>query len=581
MTSKNYEPSLFAYSLSIAEELDKEFGLPVKQTLSQRDVPGMTRAVLPILQANNVSAISVGVNGGSCPPRVPKAFIWRDEESGTDMLTMSHPYGYPNNPGSSADSPGGISRADCVTVEGFNQALCWAFRTDNSGPPMSIDEVFQNTNVIQSQFPGARVHASTFDAFVAQLQTVAHRLPVVTSEIADVWIQGISSDPPKMAAYRALSRVRAKCLAEGRCNAADPVLRNSSFFLVKPGEHTWGLPGTNDASASSAWPNAAFDKVRGNPAYQDNEHAWAEQRQFNELAVEALGDHPLAAEARAALAELEPAASIDPTAEGYTRQAQPSASFGCGGCKVAFDADSGAMVQLDCGAAGSWASSGNPLAQVRHTTMNNNDYNLANNFCNRVFGGKPGLDPSQSQSKHWFGPLSNVYSKAGGNASACSIYTEVDMPAELVTNYGGVAKVWTQYELAADSGVHLQVTLTLLNKTSTRLPESLSVLFVPPVRSGWSWSMEKLASRIDPQDVQPGGNRFNHAVWGRLLYEGVGATAGNGSFSVSGLDVPLVLPIGNETAGTALVPTSDGGLGTVQGFAYNIYNNVWNTNYSE
>ena len=70
------------------------------QTLSQRDVPGMTRGVIPLLVAVNASAISIGVNGASCPPNVPKAFVWQEPESGAEILGMVHPYGYPNNPGS-------------------------------------------------------------------------------------------------------------------------------------------------------------------------------------------------------------------------------------------------------------------------------------------------------------------------------------------------------------------------------------------------------------------------------------------------------------------------------------------------
>ena len=46
--------------------------------------------------------------------------------------------GYPNNPGSSPKQPGGISRKDCTIVEGMKEALCFAFRTDNSGPPVNI-----------------------------------------------------------------------------------------------------------------------------------------------------------------------------------------------------------------------------------------------------------------------------------------------------------------------------------------------------------------------------------------------------------------------------------------------------------
>jgi len=48
------------------------------------------------------------------------------------------PGGYPDNPGSGPSRPGGLSRRDCVVVDKFQHALCFAFRTDNSGPPANI-----------------------------------------------------------------------------------------------------------------------------------------------------------------------------------------------------------------------------------------------------------------------------------------------------------------------------------------------------------------------------------------------------------------------------------------------------------
>lgn len=62
----------------------------------QRDVPGLTRAVIPIFVAAGIKAISVGVNAGSAPPGVPKyqPFVWRDEASDTQILAFWHPGGW-------------------------------------------------------------------------------------------------------------------------------------------------------------------------------------------------------------------------------------------------------------------------------------------------------------------------------------------------------------------------------------------------------------------------------------------------------------------------------------------------------
>ena len=51
------------------------------------------------------------------------------------MMFVFSAGGYPNSYGSSPLQPGGLSRKDCAIVEGLNQALCFAFRSDNTGPP--------------------------------------------------------------------------------------------------------------------------------------------------------------------------------------------------------------------------------------------------------------------------------------------------------------------------------------------------------------------------------------------------------------------------------------------------------------
>ena len=62
---------------------------------AQRDVPGLTRSAVPVLTSQGVTSLSVGVNGGSAPPGVPKftPFWWADEPSGTRLLAFWHPGG--------------------------------------------------------------------------------------------------------------------------------------------------------------------------------------------------------------------------------------------------------------------------------------------------------------------------------------------------------------------------------------------------------------------------------------------------------------------------------------------------------
>ncbi len=61
--------------------------------LMQRDVPGITRTAIPILVERGIKTLSVGVNPGSAPPGVPKCtpFIWRDPQSGKQLVAYWHP----------------------------------------------------------------------------------------------------------------------------------------------------------------------------------------------------------------------------------------------------------------------------------------------------------------------------------------------------------------------------------------------------------------------------------------------------------------------------------------------------------
>ena len=67
-----------------------------------------------------------------------------------------------------------------------------------TGPPPSAFDVQNTFDEIQRLFPNATIVSSTFEAFAAELATVADNLPVITDEIGDTWIHGVASDPRKV-----------------------------------------------------------------------------------------------------------------------------------------------------------------------------------------------------------------------------------------------------------------------------------------------------------------------------------------------------------------------------------------------
>ena len=90
--------------------------------------------------------------------------------------------------------------------------------------------------IARSQFPNAFIQAATFENFTSILAANVDKLPVVTKEMGDVWIQGGGSDPRKTAEMRAMFRMRALCLKQGtrtnKCTEYDNNKENLVFAVL-------------------------------------------------------------------------------------------------------------------------------------------------------------------------------------------------------------------------------------------------------------------------------------------------------------------------------------------------------------
>lgn len=89
-----FTPELFDAALNLTFEQDAYFGHAKRRTLSQRDVPGLTRAAIPLLVARGVEGVSVGENSQVAPSAVPPVFLWRDNATGTEVVALFHALGY-------------------------------------------------------------------------------------------------------------------------------------------------------------------------------------------------------------------------------------------------------------------------------------------------------------------------------------------------------------------------------------------------------------------------------------------------------------------------------------------------------
>ncbi|KAF6255451.1 hypothetical protein COO60DRAFT_212733 [Scenedesmus sp. NREL 46B-D3] len=298
-----FDADLLAAAVDLTHGLDARFGKAPKRMASLRDVPGLTRAAVPVLAAQGVRGITGGVNAFSAPPGVPKntPFVWRDEQSGTQLLAMWHPGGYSGSVnGTLIDS-----RQDCVIAPGFKHALCVSWRNDNLGPPDSLEELQAMFAIARQQWPGATVKASSLDAYLGNLARAVDsgqlKLPVVTGEIGDTWIHGIASDPGRMADYRATLRARHTCRQTPHCDSESPAFHNFTRTLVKVAEHTWGVSFNQYFNDFSNYTNAWLHQLleageAAHPGLTVSAESWRRQRQYVDWALEALPlKHPVRA----------------------------------------------------------------------------------------------------------------------------------------------------------------------------------------------------------------------------------------------------------------------------------------------
>jgi len=306
--------------------------------------------------------------------------------------------------------------------------------------------------------------------------------------------------------------------------------------------------------------------------------AWLEQRQFNKIALGTLlqANHPLAPLVQAELAAIEPSR---PSTSNYTRVTKVGQQFTCNGVKIGFDA-TGAINSLVDRLGDIWANTTSPLGKLVYTTWNETGYN-ASSPCNLVLGGKYHSDEAGPENRDWFTSLVSLWQRSeNATGQSCSFLAQVRMDSITTTKYGGFPEGWITYSISSGgpSNTVISIDYQWFAKTSTRLAESFMLSFTPVQQFGYSWTMDKLGTPISPLEVIKGGNQNQHAVWNGVLYSSTknfNAT----SMRIWSKDVPLVSPVTTKIPATPLVPSVDPLSGQMLGFAYNIYNNIWSTNY--
>jgi hypothetical protein len=345
------DADLFRLGLSLSQRLDARFG---KHTIAAKftDVPGHTRAIIPLLAEAGVKFLHIGVNPGSTVPAVPPLFRW--QAPGGEEVIVMYESGY----------------GSAFIIPGIEDALAFGHSIDNLGPQTQeqVVDIYQH---LQAVYPDARIFASTLNAFAEQLEPIRSSLPVVINEIGDTWIHGIGSDPIKVSQYRELLRLRTEWLASDPVMQADPLFDHFQRRLLLVPEHTWGMDEKTFLGDHEHYSAAEFSAARELPNFRIFEASWAEKRSTISAAVDALEDTPLGGEARARLGASHP---HKPDLAGWDVLPASDLVTELPTFTIQFDPQTGAITRLVDHKGKEWADPTHPLAWLRYQTFSAEDY---------------------------------------------------------------------------------------------------------------------------------------------------------------------------------------------------------------
>ena len=363
------------YGLSIVEDIDKIRGR--KTTAAKMtDVPGHTKALVPLLAKHGIKLLHIGVNGASALCKVPPCFLWKCGEYEV-VVIYSGDYG-------------GAFKSDLV-----EEVLYFDHTLDNRGTP-SPSKIIKKLKKIESEFPGYTAEAGTLDEFADIIWEKRSELPVVTSELGDTWIHGAASDPFKSAALRELMALKRKWLKSGEMKRNSAEYTGFTDNLLCIAEHTCGMDMKTYLGDYENYLKKDFEKAKEKgtskihhpfrdypqnmiitlgriygcnqkASYAAIEKSWAEQREYIRNAVCCLNASKKA-QAQEALAKLIPQKPYE-----FSERYDISKPITAGKWRLKIGA-SGSVEELTCG--DNTVIRQNDFCAAEYIGFNNDDYNF-------------------------------------------------------------------------------------------------------------------------------------------------------------------------------------------------------------
>jgi len=223
-----------------------------------------------------------------------------------------------------------------------------------------------------------------------------------------------------------------------------------------------------------------------------------------------------------------------------------------------------------------WVQGGNGLLQFQYQTYGQDDYT---EFLKEYLFVQPppnwawqdlGKPNMQGKQATWKPKLQQLYRRSVTNPDLFLFLIHLTTDPDTYTNYGAPEHIWIEVAVPANSA-YFSVDLQVFNKTATRIAEALWVSFYPQAGAAQGeWFVNKLDSWISAEDIVKNGSKHLHSVNDGVLFN-----AGNRHLAISSIDAPVV------SIGTLnMFPTPVTADPNINGGAhFNLYNNLWGTNY--
>jgi len=263
----------------------------------------------------------------------------------------------------------------------------------------------------------------------------------------------------------------------------------------------------------------------------------------------------------------------------YPSSVSPSNPIHCRQFDISFDLNTGAInYLLQMPNKLLWASSNKTIGLVRYRTYSSDEVTRWVKEYTRGGGDfdKQGMSSAKPINNTWLPQWVQGWVNITHDGE-CHFVHELVLPQMLVVDYGAPQVIFVTYKVLATEPV-IELNVTYLSKTSTRLAEAMFLSFNPIVDDPHGWTMDVLGYPVSPYNVVINGTRHLHAVWEGVSYSSPNSIEAGRQLNIRSLDAPLVAP---GDINHLLWYDGQSQPAVENGMHFNLFNNLWGTAFAQ